>query len=80
MSETTDRDRLAVIRTALANERTALAYVRTSLMIAATAATMFKFFPDLPAVRPAAIALLTLAALVLIGGGWRYSRLARRLR
>lgn len=79
-TESNRRDDLAVIRTQLANERTALAYVRTSLMVAATAVTIVKFFPEVTATRPAAIALGGLSGILLIAGGWRYRRLGRNLR
>lgn len=44
-TESTLRDRLAVRRTALANERTLLAYVRTSVMLLASGATLWRLEP-----------------------------------
>ncbi|MEO0529087.1 MAG: DUF202 domain-containing protein [Planctomycetota bacterium] len=43
--ETTLRDRLALRRTALANERTLLAYGRTALMLLASGATLWRYEP-----------------------------------
>jgi putative membrane protein len=40
------RDRLALIRTVLANERTFLAYMRSSLALLATGVTAIHFIPN----------------------------------
>lgn len=74
------RDYLALVRTDLANERTMLAYGRTSLMIAATAITIFKFFPDASGVRSLALGLAGISIVLIVIGIWRFVSLRRRLR
>lgn len=64
ISESDQRDRLAVERTHLANERTLLAYLRTALGLAAAGAGLIRFFSgDL--IVPALGWLLVVAGLAL---------------
>lgn len=58
------KNRLAQIRTDLANERTLLAYGRTSLMMAASGATVIKFFGDSRELYFTGIALIVLGGMI----------------
>ena len=71
-------DRLAVMRTELANERTLLAYVRTSLAIAASAFALVQLFA-LRALIALGWALVPVAALVFALGAMRFRRVRRAL-
>ena len=73
------RDNLALVRTDLANERTLLAYGRTALMVAATGATLLKFYPDSPIVQVTCWPLVGLGIVIALVGILRFARLQRRL-
>ena len=78
--DTQSRDRLALIRTQLANERTLLAYLRTAIMLAATGGTLLKLFgSDLVAVV-SGWALIALAAAVGVIGAKRFHALCGGLK
>ena len=78
-ASTETRDRLALVRTELANERTLLAYGRTGLMVTATGATLIKFFAD--STVPPVIGWGLMVGGVVIGviGVARFVNLRRRL-
>ncbi len=78
-SDTENRDNLALIRTDLANERTLLAYGRTALMVAATGATLLKFYPDSPIVRLGSWPLIAIGVGIALMGLIRFFRLQARL-
>lgn len=71
-TETTLRDRLAVRRTALANERTLLAYARTALMLVASGATLWRLEPFSDADRWLGSAVIGMGVLVLAIGMRRF--------
>lgn len=70
-------DRLALQRTRLANERTLLTYVRTSLALVGFGLALIQFHPE----RGGRLGYtaLTVAALVLALGLWRFSVHRREL-
>ncbi len=72
------RNRLAVVRTALANERTLLAYLRTMLGLLAAGGTLLHFFEGAWATG-GGVALIA-AGVVLFGFGvWRFRQVRRTL-
>lgn len=71
-------DRLAIMRTALANERTLLAYGRTALALAAGGIAVAQLFPG-PSVRAIGWTLVPTGALLLSLGWARFRRVRRRL-
>jgi putative membrane protein len=75
VEDTHVRDRLALIRTVLANERTFLSFLRTSLALSATGFTAVHFIPSRAATWTGAI-LLALGVLCLAYGLMRF-RMAR---
>ena len=74
------RDRLALVRTDLANERTLLAYGRTGLMVTGTGATLIKFFADSTVPPVIGWVLIVSGAIIGIIGVVRFVSLNRRLR
>ena len=76
--ELTLNDYLAIDRTVLANERTLLAYGRTALALLVVGGSCIKFFD---AIWIQAVgAVFTVAAIFLLGWGWRrYRRTQYRL-
>lgn len=73
------RDDLAVTRTRLANERTLLAYVRTSIMLAASGATVIKFFGEQSLAIAAGWSLIVASGGVALLGVRRFRRFGRGL-
>lgn len=73
------RDKLAAIRTDLANERTLLAYLRTGLALVIGAVTANHFLHD-PAMRLMALALGVLGVIALGFGAWRFVFTRRSVR
>ncbi len=69
-------DRLAISRTALANERTLMAYVRTALALGAGGFALVEFVRS-PGLDVLGYAMLPSAGFLLVVGLWRYW-LARR--
>ena len=78
-SEHSVRDRLALERTILANERTLLAYARTAIMLAATGATVLKFYSDQPFPSVSGWVLVAAGIGVAALGTMRFRKLARSL-
>lgn len=77
--ETVERDRLARVRTSLANERRLLAYVRTSIMLLATGVTLLKFFArDQTSIVLGGV-LVGVSIVVALVGLWRYHRVHRKI-
>jgi putative membrane protein len=72
-------DRLAVMRTALANERTLLAYVRTALALGAAGAGLVSLFTT-RSLRTLGWALIPIGAAVLVAGVARFANARRALR
>lgn len=66
------RDRLAVIRTSLANERTLLAYFRTGLALLVGALTARELVAD-SVLRTAAAVLAFIGAVIVLFGIWRFT-------
>ncbi len=73
------RDELAVERTHLANQRTFLAFFRTGLALIVTAMAILEFKKDDYYYHIAAIALLVLGAITMIGGTISYFVSKRRI-
>jgi putative membrane protein len=71
-------DRLAVMRTELANERTLLAYIPTALALAAGGLAIVQFAGD-PDWRRAGWTLLPAGTLALVLGVARYRRVSRSI-
>ncbi|MEM6778712.1 MAG: DUF202 domain-containing protein [Planctomycetota bacterium] len=74
------RNRLAAIRTDLANERTLLAYVRTALMLVGTGGMLIKFFGNDSRLLMTGYASLGVGASVLWLGIIQFRRAAARVR
>jgi len=79
MSEEELRDRLAVVRTHLANERTLLAYTRTGLALGAGGAATLQLLPSIAALRAAAWLLIVAGGLVFVAGVYRFNSIRKRL-
>lgn len=79
-AKTDRRDRLAQLRTDLANERTLLAYTRTSMMSAGSGLTMIKFFADLPWANSVGVAFLAMGAILALVGLVRFARMRASVR
>lgn len=78
--ENTDvRDRLALIRTVLANERTFLAYLRTSLALLATGFSAIHFLPGQGATWSGAV-LVMLGFICVCLGAVRFRTVHRTIR
>lgn len=73
------RERLAALRSVMANERTFLSYQRTALTQLAVAATFIHFF-DHPALTVIGWCLLPISVATIALGVARYRRAKRRLR
>ena len=71
-------DRLAITRTALANERTLLAYVRTAFALGAGGFALVEFVKS-PRLDVLGYAMLPGSGVLLIVGIWRYWRVRRNL-
>ena len=71
-------DRLAITRTALANERTLLAYVRTAFALGAGGFALIEFVKS-PRLDVLGYAMLPGSGLLLLVGLWRYWRVRRNL-
>ncbi len=78
-SESDRRDQLALDRTLLANERTLLAYLRTGLAFLAAGAGLLELVDTLTA-RVAGWGFVSLGALAIPLGFWRFLSVRRRLR
>lgn len=74
-TESTLRDRLALRRTALANERTLLAYGRTALMLVASGATLWRYQPLGPADRGLGVLVVVAGVVVVMVGVRRFVRI-----
>lgn len=72
------RDRLAAIRTSLANERTVLAYLRTGLALFIGAVTARELIDD-PTLRAAGAALAAFGLATLAFGFWRFWTVRREV-
>jgi putative membrane protein len=70
---------LALARTRLANVRTMLAYTRTAIMLAASGATLLKFYGSTASLVMTAWGLVAAAVGVGAFGVARYQKLARAL-
>ncbi len=73
------RDRLAAIRTSLANERTLLAYFRTGLALVAGALAAHELLTD-PALRTAAAVLAVIGGITVLFGLWRYREIREEVK
>jgi putative membrane protein len=73
------RDRLAVVRTQLANERTLLAYVRTGLAVGAGGAALLQFFSEHTGLRALAWLLIVAGVVVLAAGAYRFRSVRKNL-
>lgn len=78
-NELTLRDRLALRRTALANERTLLAYGRTALMLVASGATLWRYQPLGPADRGLGALAIVAGLVFAFVGGRRFLRIQREM-
>ena len=72
------RDRLATIRTSLANERTVLAYLRIGLALCIGAATARELVED-PTLRAIGAVLTVIGLLTLVFGVWRFLIVRREI-
>lgn len=77
--DTGTRDRLAVIRTDLANERTLLAYLRTGLALVVGSVTAHHFLED-PGLKAMVLVLGVLGAVSLGVGIRRFATIRRLVR
>lgn len=73
------RDRLAYVRTELANERTLLSWIRTALGLAGAGAVILRFGGEM-STRILGFALILIGGSALAGGVLRYRRTVRKIR
>ncbi|HUP64093.1 MAG TPA: DUF202 domain-containing protein [Thermoanaerobaculia bacterium] len=78
MNETEIRDRLAAIRSELANERTFLAWVRTAIAVVAGGAAM-KVLVETAWLRAAGVGLMAAGLSALIFGVVRFRQTRRKI-